>query len=848
VAFEGTDVTYTVVIDNSGDGDATGVTMNDPLPAGMTYVPMSISCTSGTCNEPAGNTIDWSGDLLIGQAATVTFDATVGTGLCGGAVLNTATIDHSSLLSPVTVSAGTQVWNNQIYFSDFEADDGGMVPNNNIGLGNNEWEWGVPTFPTGIYAYSGNNVWGTDLDFEADDTNENHVLELGVGLPPDPLGTGVWLNFWDYWGDEASDYRLISIDGVDQYQLPSGDQLYWVNWAADLGTWAGSAVTLGFNLQVCCAGAGPEGWYIDDVSIVSCLPATGLYLAPGTQSITGCAGNPQPVSVNLYNNTGTDGIFSMTYTVNTGNGTLTGPASLAVRQGESLPLDMELTGNICLPAGSVVTATVTADGNGYNESADMQLTTSAGTDLPWVPVAPTPQGNRYGAVIAHGTDIYQLGGETGWWTGTDVVNVYDTLTDTWTGSVATLPAALYGIDGVAIGDNLYVFGGNTGIDDPHNTPTNAVVHDTVNVYDTTTGTWSTADPLPTGVAYASVVTDGTLAYVVGGMDAAGAGTNLLQIFDPSQAPGSQWSAGTAMSQTRIYPGAGIDVTAGTIYVAGGYAGTPATTGLDTAEMYDIGTGTWSAMPTLAKTWAPYGDGMLGDKFVIFSGGDVSNPGTGTTYSCSGGTLGPPSVVWYDPDAGAWVPLTDLSRCYYGAEGVTVGNRLYLVSGRTNEGGWHMATEVEYYEGCPGCPGTQGTIQGNVLYAPVLTDMSGTAIEAYETAGSTMVGSTTTDAMGYYTLDLPDDNYDVYAERGNYLNGVYNQTVVSGTTVTLPDVTLLGGDMDDNGTVNIVDISNIALNFGGSGPAGDLNGDGTVNIVDISGAAANFGQIEPVPWP
>jgi hypothetical protein len=65
------------------------------------------------------------------------------------------------------------------------------------------------------------------------------------------------------------------------------------------------------------------------------------------------------------------------------------------------------------------------------------------------------------------------------------------------------------------------------------------------------------------------------------------------------------------------------------------------------------------------------------------------------------------------------------------------------------------------------------------------------------------------------------------------------TVVYGMTTTA-DFVLLGGDANDDDTINIVDIGIIAVNFGTSGPAGDINADGTVNIVDIAGAAVNFG--------
>jgi len=53
----------------------------------------------------------------------------------------------------------------------------------------------------------------------------------------------------------------------------------------------------------------------------------------------------------------------------------------------------------------------------------------------------------------------------------------------------------------------------------------------------------------------------------------------------------------------------------------------------------------------------------------------------------------------------------------------------------------------------------------------------------------------------------------------------------------------GADVNGDGTVNIVDLSIMATNWGQTGKTfaqGDLTGDGTVNILDLSVLAANWG--------
>jgi uncharacterized repeat protein (TIGR01451 family) len=81
-------VTYTVVVTNNGPGTAVNTVMNDPLPAGTTFV----SCVSslGTCSGPNPVTMSLPGDLGPGGSVTVTIVLNVTAG--GGSVIsNTAT-------------------------------------------------------------------------------------------------------------------------------------------------------------------------------------------------------------------------------------------------------------------------------------------------------------------------------------------------------------------------------------------------------------------------------------------------------------------------------------------------------------------------------------------------------------------------------------------------------------------------------------------------------------------------------------------------------------------------------------------------------------------------------------
>ena len=69
--------------------------------------------------------------------------------------------------------------------------------------------------------------------------------------------------------------------------------------------------------------------------------------------------------------------------------------------------------------------------------------------------------------------------------------------------------------------------------------------------------------------------------------------------------------------------------------------------------------------------------------------------------------------------------------------------------------------------------------------------------------------------------------------------------VEGAEITEPPQ--LPEDVNDDGVVNIIDLTLIAANFGATGMnAADVNSDGVVNIVDLTLVAAAFGNTAGAP--
>jgi hypothetical protein len=145
----------------------------------------------------------------------------------------------------------------------------------------------------------------------------------------------------------------------------------------------------------------------------------------------------------------------------------------------------------------------------------------------------------------------------------------------------------------------------------------------------------------------------------------------------------------------------------------------------------------------------------------------------------------------------------------------------------------------------------GFIRGRVERQGTRTDHAGTTVTAYNTGGA-VVTTTTTIADGTFTVTVPaGGTYLVQAMYNGYLKTQKSSVYVVGGTMNLGTTKLYGGDVNADNNVNILDIVSIINVFGtgglGAAEPTDINDDGTVNIFDLSIAAGNFGRYGPVNW-
>jgi murein DD-endopeptidase MepM/ murein hydrolase activator NlpD len=139
------------------------------------------------------------------------------------------------------------------------------------------------------------------------------------------------------------------------------------------------------------------------------------------------------------------------------------------------------------------------------------------------------------------------------------------------------------------------------------------------------------------------------------------------------------------------------------------------------------------------------------------------------------------------------------------------------------------------------PSTSGTLTGQVLASESVT------VSLYDSS-NTLVTSVTANGDGTFSLTTPAATYTVRSTASGFLNAEGSITLTGGSTTTMPTVTLLAGDIDNNNVIDQFDALTIGMNYNASAPsAADLNNDGTINVLDLELLATNYRATGPVVW-
>lgn len=234
---------------------------------------------------------------------------------------------------------------------------------------------------------------------------------------------------------------------------------------------------------------------------------------------------------------------------------------------------------------------------------------------------------------------------------TDVVDVYDATTDTWSTDVLSL--ARFGLAAVTSGDRAYFAGGIITSTPPF------LYTARVDVYDASTGSWSTAS-LSHPRAHLTAVAVGTKVLFAGGVGPAGT-TDVVDVYDTVS---DSWST-AALSLDRW--GIGAASLGGKAWLAGGQRLTSngAAEFTDAIDVFDAATGSWS-LESLSVARGVLAGAVSGTR-LLFAGGLVA--------------VDAPSalVEVFEPAGGArWTVEISVARS--GLVGATVADRALFAGG------------------------------------------------------------------------------------------------------------------------------------------------------------------------
>ena len=297
-----------------------------------------------------------------------------------------------------------------------------------------------------------------------------------------------------------------------------------------------------------------------------------------------------------------------------------------------------------------------------------------------VQIGPPYQGGfrTYYSCIAIGSKIFVIGGGDSNYKTLDSAEVYDYCTGSWS-TLAPMSTARQAHCCTAIGSKICVVGG---VDSDYKTMDNGIicninykVLDSVEVYDSSTGSWSTLPPMSTARGDHRCTAIGSKIFVIGGMDSNEQGLDSVEVYDSST---DLWSTMAPMSTARHSHS--CTAIGSQIFVVGGCDSN--SKALDSVEVYDSSTDLWSTLSPMSTARHSHSCTAIGSKIFVVGGCDNNdNPLD--------------SVEVYDSSTDLWSALAPMSTARHSQSCTAIGSQIFVIGGIDSN--YDPVDSVEVYD-------------------------------------------------------------------------------------------------------------------------------------------------------
>jgi N-acetylneuraminic acid mutarotase len=279
----------------------------------------------------------------------------------------------------------------------------------------------------------------------------------------------------------------------------------------------------------------------------------------------------------------------------------------------------------------------------------------------WTNGSPMPTARTEISAALLDDKIYVVAGQTKQEL-TNIVEVYDPVSDKWSNDVAPLPIALDHSAMAAYNGKLYLVGGfleaQEGEDKP---PTNLLF-----IYDPVINKWLEGEPMPTarGGLVAHFI-NGTLYAVGGSLTDRTDPLNLNEAYNPAT---NTWEERSPMPTPRHHMTS--EVVDGKLYVVGGRE-TRVPSSLNVNEMYDPENDRWIMLEPMSSERSSIAAGSFGDGYIYVFGGEKEEGSFNKNER-------------YNVEANKWTQDISMPTPRLGLEAVQYKDKIYVIGGKESQ--------------------------------------------------------------------------------------------------------------------------------------------------------------------